>query len=168
MDEIRWKSIVSFVKDNQNTFESITNSLTSGDVNTAFRIAHTLKSIAGYLGKKRLQQAAYSLEHALKNGTAGHTIKQLENLERELSFALREFGLMVKEMESKKPEPVQISDAEMADLLNEIIPLLENDDFSATDYVEKLQGVAGMEELAERIENYDFTGALQIARRPLT
>ena len=165
MDEIRWKSIVSFVKDNQNTFKSITESLTAGDINTAFRIAHTLKSIAGYLGKKRLQQAAYSLEHSLKNGIAGHTIKQLENLERELSFALREFERMVNEMESKKPELVKINADEMADLINEIVPLLENDDFSATDYVEKLQGIVGMEKVAEMIENYDFTGALQLIRR---
>jgi len=87
-------------------------------------------------------------------------MKQLEILERELSSALREFELMVKETESNKPEPVQISFDEMADLFNELMPLLENDDFSATDYVEKLHGIVGMEELAERIENYDFAGAL--------
>jgi hypothetical protein len=40
--------------------------------------------------------------------------------------------------------------------------LLEKSDFGASEYVDKLQGIAGMEELAERIDDYDFEGALGI------
>ncbi|MCL2708458.1 MAG: ATP-binding protein, partial [Defluviitaleaceae bacterium] len=59
--ELRRKSIVTFVKENRDTYERIVNSLRDGDTKTAYRIAHTLKSSSGFLGKRDLQNAALSL-----------------------------------------------------------------------------------------------------------
>jgi len=42
------------------------------------------------------------------------------------------------------------------------MPLLEKGDFGAMGYVAKLYGIAGMEELAVKIDDYDFAGALKI------
>jgi hypothetical protein len=57
---------------------------------------------------------------------------------------------------------VEVDKEKVTALLMEIRPLLAKADFSASDYVEKLQGIIGMEELAETIDDYDFLGALKI------
>jgi CheY-like chemotaxis protein len=160
-DAIRKRSMVTFVKENHDTFEHITESLNSGDIKTAHRIAHTLKSCAGYLGKNDLSKAALSLELSLQAEPPVYSTKQLETLSDLLEEALREFEPMLKEAEGKIPEAEQIDAEEFTALLSEIRPLLEKGDFGASAYVEKLQGVIGMSELAERIDDYDFEGALE-------
>ena len=45
-------SIVFYGCENQKTIEKITALLNTGDIETARRIAHTLRSNAGYLGKQ--------------------------------------------------------------------------------------------------------------------
>jgi len=50
----------------------------------------------------------------------------------------------------------------LAALLSELEPLLKKGDFGAASFVEKLQGIAGMEEIAQRIDDYDFEDALQM------
>jgi len=160
-EKLRRKSIVTFVKENRDAYGRIVALLDSGDIKTAHRIAHTLKSAAGYLEKKALQEAAFSLEESLKGDTAGHTPQQLSILEKELSSALNEFELLLEEAGEEKTEAMQIDDGELAALLQEIEPLLRKNDFAALDHVEKLRGVAGMQGLAELIDDYDFTGALK-------
>jgi len=167
-DQLRRKAIVTFVKENRGTYEAIADSLSSGDTKTAHRIAHTLKSSAGYLGKKDLQEAAFSLENSLKAEPPKYTAKQLDVLGEELKAALLELEPLAIEAESEKTEIVQIDADELAALLLELRPLLEKSDFGATDYVEKLNSIAGMEKLAELIDDYDFDGALSELQNALS
>jgi HPt (histidine-containing phosphotransfer) domain-containing protein len=164
-DELRRKATVTFVKENCNTFAGITQALSTGDIKTAHRIAHTLKSSAGYLGKKELAEVARDLESSLQNGTADHTPEQLSLLEKELASALLEFEPIVKAVESEKPEAVLIDAGELKSLLAGLRPLLEKGDFGAADFVEKLQGITGMEDLAARVDDYDFEGALKLLNK---
>ena len=161
-EDLQRKASITFVKENQNTLKNITDSLKSGDIKTAHRIAHTLKSNAGYLGKKVLQEAAFSLEQSLQVAPAKYTSEQLDLIGKELEKALREFEPLLKEAESEKPNAVQIDSEKLTALFAELRPLLEKGDFGATSYVEKLHGIVGMEELAERIDGYDFEGALKV------
>jgi HPt (histidine-containing phosphotransfer) domain-containing protein len=161
-EELHQKSIITFVKDNRNTFEKLTNSLSSGDIKTAHRIAHTLKSIAGYLGKNELREAALTLEEALRNETANHTNDQLITFEKELKAALDEYEPLFLRAESAKPPAAPIDLEQLKALLTEIKPLLEKGDFTSSTYVEKLESIKGMAELAQHIDDYDFEGALKI------
>jgi HPt (histidine-containing phosphotransfer) domain-containing protein len=166
-EELRRKSIVTFVKENKDTYKAITEALDSEDFKTAHRIAHTLKSSAGYLGKKELQNAAFSLEQSLQSDPLQtqaplYTHVQLEVLEKELTEALNEFEPLVKEAASEKPDATEIDVDELSALLSELRPLLESSDFGATGFVERLQGIVGMEELAERIDDYDFESAFKL------
>jgi len=162
VEQLRQKSIVTFAKDNQTTFEKITSSLDSGDTRTAHRIAHTLKSSAGYLGRNELHDAAFSLEQSLQNEPAGYTTDQLENIERELKKALVDFEPLLKKAELERLVTMKISAEETVSLLKELKPLLEKCVFSSSDYVERLQGIDGMEELANRIDDFDYEGALSL------
>jgi len=160
--KLRRRAVITFVKENRDTYEKITGSLNSGDIQTAHRIAHTLKSSAGYLGKKALQEAALSLEESLKDGAAGYNTLQLITLEKELSAVLEEYEPVYAEFENEKPEAVKINKEELSALLEELKPLLQKGDFTAVSYVDKLRGIDGMQELAELIDDYDFTGALEL------
>ena len=161
-DELLRKATVTFVKENRNTFNEITKTLEAGDFKTAHRIAHTLKSSAGYLGKKELQAAAFSLETSLQSEPAAYTSGQLGVLMMELEKALREFEPLAAEAEKDKPEAAQIDSEKLAAILAELRPLLKKGDFGAVSFVEELRGIVGMGELAERIDDYDFEGALQV------
>jgi len=160
--QLRLKSKITFVKDNQDTFRKITAALSTGDTKTAHRIAHTLKSNAGYLDRTELQKAAASLEHSLQGNPPKYTAEQLGIIEKELTNVFREFEPLLKEAESEKSETIRVSAEELTALFAELRPLLMKSDFGAGQYVEKLQGIAGMEELAERIDDYDFESALKI------
>ena len=162
---LRRKSISTFVKENQNAYESIVGLLVAGDIKTAHRIAHTLKSAAGYLKKYELQDASASLEKSLSGETPGFKPEQLDTLKKELSSALLEFEPVVEqENGNSSGEAVEtnLSDDELKSLLKEIKPLLEKGDFYASKYADRLRAIEGMETLAERIDDYDFQGALEL------
>ena len=163
-EELLRKATITFVKENQNAYENITASLDSGDIKTTHRLAHTLKGSAGYLGKKDLQAAALSLELSLQSEPPGYTTRQLETLKKELDSALRDFEPLFLEAESEKPAAVQVDDDKKTSLLLELEPLLIIGDIKAVSYVETLQGIAGMEELALLIDDYDFEGALKVLK----
>ena len=160
-DELFQKAAITFLDDNKNTYEKITSALKSGDMKTAHRIAHTLKSSAGFIGKKALQDAAFSLEKSLQNTPYLYSTQQLDIIEKELDKALHDLELLREHVKTEKTDSVQISAEELAALLAQLKPLLKKGDFSATSYVEALKG-AGKKTLAARIENYDFTGALEL------
>jgi signal transduction histidine kinase/CheY-like chemotaxis protein len=172
MDDLHRKAIVTFVKENRNTYKDIEDSLNSGDIKTAHRIAHTLKSSAGYLGKKALQEAALSLEMSLQAVPTRtdkqpllYTEDQLDALRSELEQAIREFEPVFLEAEAEKPSAVQVDSEKLDAVLSGLEPLLRKGDFGAVDFVEELQGIAGMEELAEKIDDYDFEGALVLLEK---
>ena len=160
--ELFRKAVVIFAKENRDTHKNIIDALESGDGVTAHRITHTLKSSAGFLGKKELEEAAFSLELSLQNQPYEYSERQLEIIDRELEKALREYEPFLKEAEYDKTNAVTMNDEELAALLAEIKPLLKNGDFGATEYVKKLQSITGMDELAEVIDDYDFEAAYKI------
>jgi HPt (histidine-containing phosphotransfer) domain-containing protein len=161
-DELRRKAAVTFVKENMNTISEINDSLDLCDFKTAHRIAHTLKSSAGFLGKKSLQQMAAELEASLQSEPPAFTHVQVSSLEKELNIALDEFMPLYEAAASAKSEVVEIDSAKLAELVAELKPLLKKSDSDALRIAEELQGIAGMAELIEKIEDYEFEEALEL------
>jgi len=81
-----------FVKNNLHKFEEINDALQSGDITLAHRLAHTLKSNAGQVGKTALQRTAAEIEQQLKDGNNQVSPEQLRALEAGLAAALQEFS----------------------------------------------------------------------------
>jgi hypothetical protein len=88
----------------------------------------------------------------------------VEAIKTGLESAFKEFEPILKELQAEKPQAAEIGAEELKVLLAELKPLLEKSDFSASSYIEKLQKISGMEELAERIDDYDFDGALAMVK----
>jgi len=158
----------TFVKENKETYENLSALIASGDIKSAHRIAHTLKSTAGYLGKTELHKSALSLERALHDEPAENTQELLDRLKDELSAALFEFERFLEDIDdTEETEAVSISDDELSKLFLELEPLLVKGDLLAVEYVERLQGITGLSDLAELIDDYDFQGALDVLKKKM-
>ena len=87
-----------FMKNNLHKYEEITSALKAGDITLAHRLAHTLKSNAGQIGKTALQKTAEMVEKQLKDGENLLTAEQLETLQIELAAVLEEYAPLYGEI----------------------------------------------------------------------
>jgi len=90
VDDILLEMRSIFVNDNQNTFAEFKEAIDGDDIPKAHRIAHTLKSNAGTIGKTALQEAALDAEKRLKDGENKLTPECIETLEAEFKAVLAE------------------------------------------------------------------------------
>ena len=165
-DELRKKLIANFVKDNRNRFGEITQALSAGDIELAHRLAHTLKSNAAQLGKALLSQAAANVELQLKGGQNLVTPQQMTALESELNAALTELSAEIKTDTSLRPyeviepnrEPVNAEFEK--ELFEKLEPMLEMGNLECREYIGRLLGIPGTEQLRQHIEDLDFEDAL--------
>jgi len=93
-----------FVESNKDRYHEIAKALEEGDIKQAYRLAHTMKSNAAYLGKTRLQQAAEAVEHNLKEGENLATLEQLDMLKVELAAVLAEFEITLAACSDEQSE----------------------------------------------------------------
>ncbi len=160
-------------KDGQETaVEQIKAALQSGDVETAARLAHTVKGVSGNLGGEDLYRAAADLEKAIKEGK--------ENLDGPMT----EFGAQLKvvmdgikafeeslaahEDLGKPAGEVQVDKEAVKSLLQEIAQLLESDVAEAMNRLEALKehlaNSSAHEEfkrLEKQVESFDTDSALE-------
>jgi CheY-like chemotaxis protein/ferredoxin len=162
IDEMLKKTTITFVKENKDTWDKLCAAIYDNDMLTARRIAHSIKGSAGYLGKKELRAAAYSLEQALMKEPYDYTKKQLSTFERELRLALREFEYLLIEEEALRPKGKAIGTDDLSALLEKIEPLLRDGDFGANTFVKELHKIEGLNKLADLIDNYEYEKAIQL------
>ena len=160
-------------KDGQETaVEQIKAALQSGDVETAARLAHTVKGVSGNLGGEELYRAAADLEKAIKEG------------KEDLDGPMTEFGSQLKVVmdgikafeeslaarrRSRKPAgEVQVDKEAVKSLLQEIAQLLESDVTEAMNRLEALKQQLANSSVAEefqrlekQVEGFDTDSALK-------
>jgi len=162
-NELRNRLITNFVKDNRTRFGEITEAISAGDIKLAHRLAHTLKSNAGQLGKTILQQAAANVEYQLKDGENLVTPQHMTILETELSVTLAEFEQMLDESQSQPETAAQAEslDAQSAlELIIKLEPMLEMGNPECREHIDILRRIPGSEGLIRQIEDLDFEPAI--------
>jgi len=159
-EDLHRKLVRKFLETNTSKHTEITEALDEGDVELAHRLAHTLKSNAGQLGKTILQRAASEVEGNLKNGENLVTPEQMLNLKLELTAVLMAIAPYAGEQPSMENVDPLDSDSAL-ELLNELEPLLDDNDSDCITYIDKLRGITGSEELIRQIDNFDFKPALE-------
>ena len=151
-----------FIKSNQDIFGEIARALDSGDITLAHRLAHSLKSNAGLIGKGKLQKAAADIESALKDNVNSATAMQLNLLEKELTEVIDELKpfLNAKAYNVQAETPNKIIDgAKMRELFDKLEPLLDSGNFECLELIGDLRGIPGSEELIAQIEDFYFSAA---------
>jgi HPt (histidine-containing phosphotransfer) domain-containing protein len=148
----------TFVRYNKNKFEEFTKALETGDIKLAHRIAHTLKSNGGQLGKTGLQKIAAEVESLLKDGTNQTTKRHLEVLETELKAVLEEYAPLLVEVEAL-PKGTVLDKEKAKELVKEMEPLLKGGNPKCLKFLDDLRRIPGTEELVQQMDDFDFEKA---------
>jgi len=158
----------SFIKGNRDKWDEISKALAEGDVKLAHRHVHTLKSNAGLIGKKRLQDIAGEIESLLKDGEDLTTVEQMDEFEFELRTVLEELLPLIQEAEAQTQAAASASGAaasadpeEALLLLEKLEPMLAARNSGALNLLDEIRALPGAEELAQQIEEFDFKPALE-------
>jgi len=155
-DDLRQRLIRRFVDGNKTKYDEITNAIKENDLITAHRLVHTLKSNAGQLNKTTLQHAAAEVERNLKNGNNLVTPQQLQELETELNFVLNELAPISSGPLGYYNNAKPLEKEEVLNILNELEPILKDNDPECLSYTDTLLLIPGCEDLIKQIENFDF------------
>jgi HPt (histidine-containing phosphotransfer) domain-containing protein len=168
-EELKLRLINIFLKENQSKFSELVKVIKSGNVEHAYRIAHTLKGQAGLLEKPELQKAAEDVERLLgeKKTKDIHDISDIPGtsemniLETELNSVLKEF--YDSGFSEKTPDlnhKVKSFDREKEwELFAQLEPLLDSGNPESFKYIDDLQQIWGCGQLIENIKNLDFSMA---------
>ena len=170
-DEINFlnKLRINFVRSNQTICADIRKAVNDGDITLAHRLAHTLKSNAGQIKEKLLQEAAAAVEDILREET--HFIAEAEKdkinfLETELRSVLERLAPMFAKIETEieidtadKSIPIRTYREELSRLIEKLEPMLKKRNPECVNLIENLRNLPGTETLARQIEEYDFKSA---------
>ncbi len=155
--------ITKFKEAGSKHYTDIQAEVDKGDWETATRVAHTLKGVAGNLGITGVFEAAKLVEFECKQEDLKEDSYRI--LQVEVDKVLDNLAQMAPEKETTDEETlVQIGDIQ--DKLNQLKDLLEDDDAEAKTIIDEIGSVDGFQkefrEMKEFVEAYDFDEALEI------
>jgi signal transduction histidine kinase/DNA-binding response OmpR family regulator/ABC-type amino acid transport substrate-binding protein len=161
-DDLQVELQTIFVNDNQQKFAEFKGAVESGDLKMAHRIAHTLKSNAGTIGKTALQKIAAETEKRLHDGQNTLTDDVVDTLEKELNAVLQELAPFLK----KQRPTTESADASSAEplndaLLDELEELLRKGSPDSLKFADNLRAMPGGVNVVEQMENFDFDEAAE-------
>jgi len=147
----------------------ISEALERGDLETAERLAHTVKGISGNLGVLEVQAAAGDLEHRIHGGEphddVGASLRRL-SASLEMTTALIHRSLPATETRKGGPS-AHVNTDERREIVSRLMTLIRESDSDALDYFESvfekltsLHPYEEMEGLREKLKVYDFSAAL--------
>jgi CheY-like chemotaxis protein len=167
-EKLRSRLICAFVENNRGKDSEIAKAIGEGDRKLAHRLAHSLKSSAGLLGKTRLQKAAENLECLLLDETHRASSVEIQILGDELNAVLEELApLAAREVVPvRSAARTEAPDARKAEaLIRELQPLLEGGNLACLQLIDSLRLMPGSEEIIRQIENFDFPEAMETLAR---
>jgi signal transduction histidine kinase/DNA-binding response OmpR family regulator len=151
-----------FVKNNQKKYEEIESALEAGDIKLAHRLVHTLKSNAGQIGKTILQKAAANVENLLKNGQNLASEGDLNILNAELAAVLNELAPLLEESRTNEQSKAEtLGKKEALELLDTLEPMVKSGNPESLKYFDKLRGIPGSGKLIQQMDDFDFVTAAE-------
>ncbi|MES9936594.1 MAG: response regulator [Sedimenticola sp.] len=163
-----------FRKNQAGAADEVVHSLEAGDLDTARRIAHTLKGVSGNLGARRLFEAARDLEECIKKDDESCVQRQMPEVREAMGQILEAIEKLDRPADIPAAKQV-VDDADMEEIgahLKELGALLADADTAAGRYLADLMEqhratplYDGFEEMESLVEDYDFAEALEVMRR---
>ena len=158
-NELRQKLKVNFVRNNRIKYGEITGAISTGDIKLAHRLAHTLKTNAGLIGKTGLQKAAADIEAQLKDGKVPDA-EHMKSLETELNLILEELTPLLDEP-AEQTERKSLSAGQISDLLAKLETMLKSRNSDCLSMLDEVRSIPGGDDLARQIEKYNFKQAAE-------
>ncbi|MES9888325.1 MAG: response regulator, partial [Candidatus Sedimenticola sp. 6PFRAG1] len=163
-----------FQKNQSNVPEEVMKALEMGDLDTARRIAHTLKGVSGNLGARRLFESARDLEECIKKDSEDCVQRQMGEVREALGQVLEAID-QLEHPSARSGAEAEDRDIDLAKLgprINELASLLADDDTAASRYLATLREECcaaalrdGFDEIESLIDDYDFGEALVVLGR---
>jgi len=148
-----------FAKSNQNTFAKLMQTIDTGDLKTAHRIAHSLKSNAGQIGEKRLQEIAAETEFILSDANHKPNKEQLSLLEGELNAVLETLSSLQNERDYENVAPTADVKKSLR-ILNVLEPMLKKGMPDCMNLLDDIRSIPDSDILAQFVEDFEFKQAL--------
>ena len=148
---------LNFVKHNQDMAAQIEEAHAMGDKKLAHRLAHTLKGNAGLIGKSELKNAALEVESLLKDDAITIWEVKMKALKYELSMVLKELSPLLDEEDAT--DKIVLDKEQTLALFQKLSGMLERINPECVLLLDEIRAVEGAGELAQQIEDYDFTSA---------
>ncbi len=166
------KLLRQFRSGNEETVAKIGEAMEAGDLQTAARLAHTVKGVAANLGADKLAGSGAELESAFKQGKLEGIEELITALARELGEVME--GIAAFEAALATPEAVVAStggeamDVEMVrEQLGQLAEMLEHGMVDSMEQIEKLDRQFADHEVGQRwerlkqqVEQFDMDSAL--------
>jgi len=144
-----------FARTQKDTFAKIIQAQQNGERETAYRLAHSLKGLAGLICEDALMEAAKRVETSMS--LRGATNEELVALEIELNRVLSS----IKPKDTKTNSTLKTLNKEKARCtFDKLVPLLSTRNADALQLINELNEIPGTGEIAEQIESFDFGPAL--------
>ena len=170
------KLLSKFRRNHSNVAKNIGKALDEDDPETATRLAHTIKGVAGNIGAQDLHLAAGDLEAVLRDTQTENISGLLDTFSESLDLVLNSIAELELEdrdaaeiKRSAQPVPESLDRDRVLSLLNQLKEFLEEDDTRAVRTLEALRealpaGMAESEltELEKHMGGYAFEEALEI------
>jgi len=150
---------IYFAESNKTIISKFTDALESGDIKLAHRIAHTLKSNAGQIGEKRLQEVAAETEQMLSQGENKLTSNQSILLETELKAVLEKLAPLVTNEKDSGDKPKADKD-ESNKIIAKLEPILSKQSTECMNMLDDIRRIPGADELAKLVEDFEFKKAI--------
>ncbi len=142
--------------------------LSAGDRDTAQRLAHTLKGLAGTLGLQNVQREAVRAEKAIRLQDAADTAATLAALTGALDAACPAIEALATQLaEAPEPTDAVVDTVALAEQLHQLASLLATDDLRAAQVFDALRpalvqvaGLEAVEPLQQHLDNFALDLAL--------
>ncbi|MCL2248180.1 MAG: ATP-binding protein [Oscillospiraceae bacterium] len=152
-EKVQSRLRIDFARRHRGKVGEIKNSISSGDIETAHRLAHTLKGTAGLIYETALSDIAQQIENILANGETP-TDEQLTTMENELARVIESIG---------RPEQTDVSadwDKEnILALLDKLEQMLADNNAESISLLDELRAIPEAAVLIRQIENFEFASA---------
>ena len=163
------KLLVEFFQDHREDVDTMRKALDQDDLETAQRIAHTIKGVSGSIGASDLHRDAESLDAALKEGQQDLYPELLSRLEDTLAPVMQGLGDLAACGETEEPRVVDKGPVDVEAIipsLDELQTLLEEMDPEAEDKVTDLKAQLGggahqklVNKLSKQVGEFEFEDA---------
>jgi len=147
-----------FIKSNRNTFSKIKHAMDNGDFKLAHRMTHSLKSNAGQIKEKSLQEIAAKAEGILSDGKQLDEM-QLSVLETELKSVLNRLESTFEDID-KAPKTIVADLDKSLRILNVLESMLTKGMPDCMNLLDDIRSIPYSDELAHYVEDFEFKHAL--------
>lgn len=166
------KILLRFIDEQPEAIEAFYTALESQDIETAARIIHTLKGVAGTLGAKELAAVAKDVETRLATTTDSLTAEQLEQLRFSFEQTRTSAKRLIKAIGATEQAPLQEVGEYKKELQQQLDTLenhLKNNAYDAVAIADELATkfvdaslTMDFVNLKRAVESYDYTEAIDL------